>query len=101
MITFLRGYFMNKHDDDVIDHDELYELDSEIVVDLEHLIKSGDKDLIDPVDDDAADEQPVENTIRVRFHASLNGYRRGDEVTVSVDDQLFSGLIKQRLVEVI
>lgn len=109
MITFFRGYFMSKHDDDVIDHDELYELDNDVVDDLEALIGADEEvdadepEVVVELAEEPVVEQPVAsgNLIRIKFRASLNGYRRGDEVSVSPDDQFFSGLIKQQLVEVL
>lgn len=83
----------NGSDNEVIHHDDLYEdHDDDLIGDLEHLL-AGDEN-----DDDSAVQQ---NTIRIRFTASLNGYRRGDEVTVDAADKFFVGLIKQKLVEVL
>lgn len=94
---------MSKHDDDVIDHNDLYDsdLDDDVAGDLEYLLNDAAEEIAEP-EAEADQEDPVEQgTVRIRFNASLNGYRRGDEVTVDVNDQFFGGLIKQKLVEVL
>ena len=85
----------NHNDDDVLDHDEIYEsdLDGNIVDDLEALI--ADEEIVDEQDDLPVSE--ASENVRIELLVNVNGFKRGDVIVVDSADKFFGGLIDQGL----
>lgn len=78
---------------------------------IEIKVDPGMSEVLD--DDDLLEEEPLfkdeqrpdqyasEQYVRIRLAVAVNGYKRGDELTVERGNPLFAGLIKQQLAEVI
>ena len=67
-----------------------YERDVELEAEIEKII-----------DDAPVAPEPAGGTMRIRIGMNVNSHKRGDEITVDRDHPFYSGLVDQKLAEVI